>query len=144
MLKFSGVSFLTNNKNWVKFHKVLERPPGNFLKILLSWYRLTHKKSGYKLAYRDSAQFFLPSQKIKISKQCKQRKKVFSLKNAGWIVSKILDNFFNVNQIKSVVFIWQWSTEKNCFTQSSTTIYWSRSLAMSDILHMFIKSKKFY
>ena len=65
--------------------------------------------------------FFLSSQKITISKQCKQRKKVFSLKNAGWIVSEILDKLFNVDQINQ----WYFSNEAHRKTsaQSSTIIY---------------------
>ena len=34
-----------------------------------------------------------------------KRKKVFSLINAGWIVSRILYIFFNVNQINSCIYL---------------------------------------
>ena len=35
-------------------------------------------------------------------------------------------------------------TGKNCFTQFSTIIYWNRSLAASDLFHMFTQSINFY
>ena len=49
-------------------------------------------------------QFFLPSQKIWLTKH-EKRKRVFSLVNAGWIVSRILDIFFNVNQINQFIYL---------------------------------------
>ena len=47
-------------------------------------------------------QFFLPSQKIMIPKQYEKRKRVFSLINAGWIVSRILYICFNINQVNQL------------------------------------------
>ena len=61
-------------------------------------------------------------------------KKVFSLINAGWIVSRILYIFFYVNQINQLylsnneaschhIYVNDTHREKLCFTQSSTRIY---------------------
>ena len=63
-----------------------------------------------------------------------KRKKVFSLINAGWIVSRILYIFFNINQINQLylsnneacchhIYVNDTHGEKLCFTQSSTRIY---------------------
>ena len=63
-----------------------------------------------------------------------KRKKVFSLINADWIVSRILYIFFNVNQINQLylsnneaschhIYVNDTHREKLCFTQSSTGIY---------------------
>ena len=49
-------------------------------------------------------QFFLPNQKIWLTKH-EKGKRVFSLVNAGWIASRVLDIFLNINQINQLVYL---------------------------------------
>ena len=86
------------------------------------------KMRGFELKYRDSGntihfsflttQFFLPSQKITITKHNIKRKK---------------NRFLNDNHRK-----------KLCFTKFSTRTYWNKGLAASGLFYMLTQSSKFY
>ena len=75
----------------------------------------------------------------------KKGKNNFSLINAGWIVTRILHIFFNVNQINQLhlsnnIYVNDTHREELCFTQSNTRIN-SQSLSlphMGNVIHFFL------
>ena len=101
-------------------------------KKALTGFELTHHDLGNMICLFFMTQFLLPCQKITISTHNVKKEKKF-LKNACWIVSKILNRlFFQVNQLNQwyllknkllvIIIILSILKGKDCFAQSSTII----------------------
>ena len=144
----------TNDHFWCfKFWNFMEYCRGRNIRNLYCWLKLWVRVQINVLWFGKydpflvfTMQFFLPSQKIVIPKHNTKKERVFFLINAGWIVSGILYIFFNIIQgsqlylkLLVIIFMLMILTRKNCCTQSTTRIYWSRSLSTSDIFHMLTK-----